>query len=471
MNVTKKLMINLLVLSILFVVACLDIRKTSQPDGCTDFDGDGYCSVVTGGDDCNDSDPDIHPGADEICGDLIDQNCDRVDLKCEDCDNEVDDDGDGRIDCGDSDCEDDPACTECVDEDEDGFCAVSDGGDDCDDDDADVHPGATEIPGDGIDQDCDGRDEEVEREEICDDGIDNDHDSLIDCRDPDCVGTPECTSCTDSDGDGHCSVATGGDDCNDANASVHPGATEICDSIDNDCDGSVDEGGVCGCSDCDGDGYDSVSSGGSDCNDANASVHPGATEICDSIDNDCDGSVDEGGVCGSLTELNCSNGLDDDSDGRIDCADSDCYGLSGCPIPGSEACYRFTYRTPSGQLASSIRVDGTYCLPTYGCSSWFMPLHDTATPANTLEVSSSSVLTGTLRLEAGADFEVNVRSMVMGLEHWYCSYGASRVPPAEHYGTLTVEESADCSTGWSTMALYDHDLGSGTSDCNVRTWL
>jgi len=434
---------NLLGLMVLFAsfafVSCMDVHKTDECNNCppcVDADGDGHCSVATGGDDCNDNDPDIHPGAVDVCGDSRDSNCDGLNDRCEDCSDGADNNDDGLIDCDDPQCEDDPACL-CEDEDEDGFCVE----DDCDDRDPDINPDAPEI---------------------CDDGADNDCDGEVDEDDSECG-----PDCEDADDDGYCSEDDGGSDCDDRRASVHPGATEICDNgRDDDCDGVIDEG--CGCTDCDGDGYDSVSSGGSDCNDSNASVHPGATESCDGVDNDCDGTVDEG--CTSV-ELNCSNGLDDDSDGRIDCADPDCYGLSGCPIPGSEACYRFTYHTPSGQLASSIRVDGTYCLPTYGCSSWFMPLHDTATPANRLEVSSSSVLTGTLRLEAGADFEVNVRSVVMGLEHWYCSYGASRVPPAEHYGTLTIEESADCSTGWTSMTLYDYDLGSGSSDCNVRTWL
>lgn len=299
----KKNLMILLVLPCLLIIACHDIHKTDQPDGCTDADHDGYCSIKTGGEDCNDDDSDIHPDADEVCGDLIDQNCDGVDLECEICDNGEDDDGDTLIDCRDPDCEDDPVCTECVDEDEDGYCAESDGGDDCADDDPDINPGAEEIPDDGIDQNCDGVDGEVDHESDCDDGFDNDGDTLIDCRDPDCDGTPECDDCTDGDGDGYCSEATGGSDCNDSNASVHPGAEEICaNGRDDDCDGLIDEG----CDDCidfDGDGYCSESDGGSDCDDTRSSVHPGATETCNERDDDCDGYVDEGDVCGSPGDL------------------------------------------------------------------------------------------------------------------------------------------------------------------------
>lgn len=95
----------------------------------------------------------------------------------------------------------------------------------------------------------------------------------------------------DADNDGYDSVASGGNDCNDSSASIHPGATEVCgDSIDQDCSGAdlicpvVDN-------DQDNDGYDSVASGGNDCNDSNANINPGAVDICgNGIDENCSGS-------------------------------------------------------------------------------------------------------------------------------------------------------------------------------------
>ena len=71
-----------------------------------------------------------------------------------------------------------------------------------------------------------------------------------------------------------------------ANAAIKPGATEVCDGVDNDCDASLDEG-----FDNDRDGYTTCAG---DCNDNNSSIRPGAAETCDSVDNDCDGSIDEG---------------------------------------------------------------------------------------------------------------------------------------------------------------------------------
>ena len=99
-------------------------------------------------------------------------------------------------------------------------------------------------------------------------------------------------------------------DCNDTNAAINPGAAEVCDGIDNNCNGQTDEGlpTTTWYSDGDADGYGNPTgptliqcnqptgsvSNNTDCNDANAAINPGATEVCDGVDNNCNGQVDEG---------------------------------------------------------------------------------------------------------------------------------------------------------------------------------
>ncbi len=100
-------------------------------------------------------------------------------------------------------------------------------------------------------------------------------------------------------------------DYNDSDAAIHPGATEICDGKDNNCNGQIDENFPLYTyyRDADGDGYgdpsNSIQNCGTsppqgyvknngDCNDSDAAIHPGATEICDGKDNNCNGQIDEG---------------------------------------------------------------------------------------------------------------------------------------------------------------------------------
>lgn len=109
----------------------------------------------------------------------------------------------------------------------------------------------------------------------------------------------------DADGDTYDSSV----DCNDNDASIHPGADESCDEIDNDCDGLVDEYGAIDAPvwfvDGDGDGYgdpevtreaceapEDYVDNDEDCDDSQDAVYPGADEVCDDLDNDCDGEVD-----------------------------------------------------------------------------------------------------------------------------------------------------------------------------------
>jgi hypothetical protein len=107
----------------------------------------------------------------------------------------------------------------------------------------------------------------------------------------------------DLDGDGY-GVDT---DCDDGNAAINPGASEVCDGVDNNCDGNVDEGvTITFYQDSDGDGYGNAAistqdcsapvgyvADNTDCDDGDAAINPAATEVCDDgIDNDCDGDID-----------------------------------------------------------------------------------------------------------------------------------------------------------------------------------
>jgi hypothetical protein len=129
------------------------------------------------------------------------------------------------------------------------------------------------------------------------------------CRCP--AGTWECASiedggpppdapCPDGDGDGRMPVLCGGDDCDDADPATFPGATELCDGIDQDCDEST-----VGTLDGDADGFPSgaccnpLASGdpprcGADCDDADPAVGPTISETSNGRDDDCDRAIDEG---------------------------------------------------------------------------------------------------------------------------------------------------------------------------------
>ncbi len=115
---------------------------------------------------------------------------------------------------------------------------------------------------------------------------------------------------SDADEDGFVAAAAGfsGTDCDDADATIHPGTPEICDDRDQDCDGSIDEDvGPPWFPDGDGDGHGDGTAPrlacrapagfvaeGDDCDDGHSEVAPGAKEACDGLDNDCNGAVDDG---------------------------------------------------------------------------------------------------------------------------------------------------------------------------------
>ncbi len=293
-----------------------------------DLDQDGFgddsvslesCETVEGfvseGGDCDDQDPEIHPRALEYC-DGIDNDCDATT------------DENSAVD----------ASAWFVDADGDGFGAegspvyscqrpqgYSGNQFDCFDHSPDVHPDADELCND-FDDDCDGM-------------VDEDPVDPIE-------------SCQDGDGDGFgtlsrphhgCDIPEGYvpdcRDCDDLDAATHPGAPELCDGIDNNCNGANDElpeDGFTVCPDLDGDGHGSLAGAiptceladgytldCEDCDDTRDDVYLGAPEYCDLVDNDCDGTADN-----------------DPVDGLVGCPDldGDGYGdsaamLLGCSLP------------------------------------------------------------------------------------------------------------------------------------------
>lgn len=118
----------------------------------------------------------------------------------------------------------------------------------------------------------------------------------------------------DADGDG---VSSSNGDCDDADSSVNPRIVEIYNGIDDDCDGTVDEG-----TDGDVDGYSGSLFGGDDCDDTNALINPDADELCDGVDNNCDGTIDENDAVDATTWYADSDGdsYGDSSNTVLSCA-------------------------------------------------------------------------------------------------------------------------------------------------------
>ncbi len=387
-------------------------------------------SYIDNSTDCNDSNADINPQADEVC-DHVDNNCDdQIDEgydtdgdgystcggDCDDsnalinhgsvevCDDEIDNDCDGATDEFDTNCQSCvPGATHSCDTGQQGVCAA--GTETCDITGSwgacvqNVQP-STEICDDSSDNDCDGETDVIDTDcwecspgathscdtgqqgvcesgtetcgengfwgaciqnvlpsaEICDDSLDNDCDGLADVIDTDCWEcSPGETQSCNTGRQGVCEAGTV--TCGDKGfweacvQNVQPSA-EVCDNLDNDCDGSADENLIrsttCGVGVCFGNTGEETCTAGAWGNDTCDPYEGSIAEVCDDFDNDCDGSTDENivrsttcgvGECsGNTGEETCTAGtwgndtcdpnagstsevcdnLDNDCDGQVD---------------------------------------------------------------------------------------------------------------------------------------------------------
>lgn len=111
--------------------------------------------------------------------------------------------------------------------------------------------------------------------------------------DPTPSPTPTSTPADDVDGDGFAEESLNGQmlDCDDNNPNAYPGAPEVCDGTDSNCNGEVDEG-----FDVDEDGHNdqSLCPKGDDCDDSSPEINPEIAEVCNLIDDNCNGNIDEG---------------------------------------------------------------------------------------------------------------------------------------------------------------------------------
>ena len=437
----------------------LDSDGWGAPDTTIDAcaEPEGYATNVG---DCDDADPLVNPDASEICNGLDD-----------DCDSLVDD-ADPTLDTS-------SASTFYADTDSDGFgdaasttvaCAAPSGfsadATDCDDTDGAVFPGATEV--------CNA--------------VDDDCDSLVDDADPGLDTSTASTWYDDSDGDGFGNASattvscdapsdavTDATDCDDTDSAVFPGATEVCNSVDDDCDSLVDDDDTdldtstasTWYSDSDSDGYGDASAttlscdaptgtvtDATDCDDTDSAVFPGATEVCNSVDDDCDSLVDDDDPGLDLSTAS-SWYDDDDGDGYGDAAhgavacdaptgtvsdDSDCDDADAAVYPGAPLACDGTDADCDGAIDNDNDGDG-YAASTCGGSDC------DDTDASIVPESDGSCAEGSDCLDL--------------LSRGYTSSGTYTIDP-DGYGTgeSPFDVTCDMTTdggGW-TLAMHLHDM-------------
>lgn len=282
-------------------IACTRDACDAKDGKCThtapDEDGDGHgdadClgeDALPLGDDCDDADPGRYPGNLEVCAISLqgDSTTGIGDGKDEDCDpstfGDRDVDGDGYVD------------TACFNEAEDG---QTNSGNDCNDLVASISPEAAEDC-DHFDNNCNGEIDEGKTVKRYDDPDGDGYGGIYDPDDPETVTLVERDVCP-----WEVRVTIDETDCAPEDRLISPDRDELCDGVDNNCNGEVDENVVPSTwyRDFDRDGYGNPEGGvkstceridhlgwslfQGDCDDSNPLVNPGQVEICDGLDNDC----------------------------------------------------------------------------------------------------------------------------------------------------------------------------------------
>lgn len=249
-----------------------------------DQDADGYDATV----DCDDENPAVHPGLVEVC-DGLDNDCNGLadeGLTINTFYPDADGDGFGDVNV---------SLDTCLASAPQGYVTNNL---DCYDDNATIFPGAPELC-DGLDNDCNGQQDDGLSFTLYYEDLDGDGFGTPNSKFPSCLPDPPG------------GFVANNLDCDDNNPDISPNAVEICDDLDNDCNGLVDDE-IAQFSyylDLDGDGRGSQDSSilschvtapagyvanSDDCDDSNAAIYAGATEICDNLDNDCNGPADDG---------------------------------------------------------------------------------------------------------------------------------------------------------------------------------
>jgi hypothetical protein len=332
------------------------------------------------------------------------------------------------------------AWSQTVDNDNDGYDVSVD----CDDNNAAVNPGASEVCN-SIDDDCNG---------LADDGLtfttyyaDVDGDGFGASSDP---------------GQSFCSTpsfqyAIIGGDCEDFDNSINPSATEVCNLVDDDCDGIDDEGvTTVYYADSDGDTYGDASStidacsplsgyvsDATDCNDANAAVNPAATEVCNTIDDDCDGLTDEDQ---SLTTGAMS--------GASDYCVPQTYGFATFSVAAVDGATTYTWTLPSGM--SVLQGQGSATMSGF----WTTNAAHAGIKGNVCVVASNACVSAVPVCKS-----INVQTTAPGRPG--SIVGAGKLCPGSN-ATYSISAIAKASSySWTLPTGLSITSGAGTNSINV----